>query len=108
MKVEEKNLIEAFARHLGFSVDEWPEESNPKLPRQVDAIAGPWAIEHTSVDMIEEDRTHYERFDGIRSMIERDLHDVPFPLTISLGYPDIAKVKDRRAEKRVAAAVVRR
>jgi hypothetical protein len=108
MKAEEKNLIQAFAKHLGFSVEEWPEETSPK-PRQIDAIAGPWAIEHTSVDMIEGDRTLYERFNRIRSLIERKLSpDITFPLTIWLDYPAIANVKDQRVEARVAEAVVRR
>jgi hypothetical protein len=46
---KDQKVIKAFVNYLGLEVDEWPEDYNQN---DIDAIAGPLAIEHTSVDTL--------------------------------------------------------
>lgn len=41
-------------KHPGLQVSEWPEDTG--LPNQIDAIARPYAIEHTSIDALPNQR----------------------------------------------------
>lgn len=59
--MEVREVIEAFVAHLaqrgypGLVVEERPDESN-RTSSDIDALAGPFAIEHTSVDALPDQR----------------------------------------------------
>ena len=60
--MNEREVINTFTNHLGhqkgypnLEVDRWPEDENRQSP-EIDAIAGPFAIEHTSIDSIADQR----------------------------------------------------
>ncbi len=60
-KLTDKEVISLFVKYLaaqgnpGLEVDTWPDEEN-RQSTEVDSIAGPFAIEHTSVDTIPNQR----------------------------------------------------
>lgn len=60
-KPNDSDVIEAFVAFLGeqeglaLQVDRWPDKEN-RQTKDIDAIAGPFAIEHTSVDSFENQR----------------------------------------------------
>ena len=61
-KMVDRDGIELFVNHLsrqrGFAklvMDRWPEDENRQSP-EIDAIAGPFAIEHTSIDSVANQR----------------------------------------------------
>lgn len=97
----EQELIVEFVSHLGglrghpdLSVDGWPDKENRTEP-EIDAIAGNFAIEHTSVDSVENQR---QRNDWYRQAIEgldQVIRDhVDCGLTISLDFDAIRKGMD--------------
>ena len=54
----DRDAIDLFVTHLGrqrgyakLVVDRWPEDENRQSP-EIDAMAGPFAIEHTSIDSV--------------------------------------------------------
>jgi hypothetical protein len=54
----DKNVIAEFVRHIergeapGLSIQSWPDEDN-RISKDIDAIAGQLAIEHTSIDILD-------------------------------------------------------
>lgn len=59
--MNDHEVVEAFVAHLaangytGLTVDRWPERENRNSP-DIDTIAGPFAIEHTSIDTLPNQR----------------------------------------------------
>ena len=59
--MKDSEVIERFVAHLarhgpqGLKVDEIPDLKERNLP-EIDAIAGPFAIEHTSIDTVPHQR----------------------------------------------------
>ena len=62
MRTGEQKVIVAFVDHLGLlkgrsnlSADRWPDKENRTKP-EIDAIAGDYAIEHTGIDSVANQR----------------------------------------------------
>ena len=64
---EDKNTIKHFVAYLrknghsNLKIDRWPDDENSTTP-EIDAIAGPYAIEHTSIDTYSNQRKFDDRF----------------------------------------------
>ena len=94
--MDEREVMKTFTTHLGhhkgypnLEVDRWPEDENRRSP-EIDAIAGPFAIEHTSIDSVADQRRADNRFlrvvDGLDQVIG-DCVDCGF--TIALEFDAI-------------------
>ena len=78
----DENTIKQFVTHLrkngypDLNIDRWPEDDNSTTP-EIDAIAGQFAIEHTSVDTFENQRKYEDWFlraiDNLKSELESEL-----------------------------------
>ena len=80
--------------HPGLKVDRWPDKENRHSP-DIDAIAGPFAIEHTSVDTVANQRRDTARFrrvvGGIREELSGKVH---CRLGITVGWSGVKKGQD--------------
>lgn len=65
--VKDYEVVKAFVAYLrangypGLRVDKWPDKAN-RESCDIDAICGPLAIEHTSIDTAPNQRLHSDRF----------------------------------------------
>ncbi len=99
--MNERDVIGEFINHLGhqkgypnLTVERWPEDENRQSP-DIDAIAGPFAIEHTSIDSVADQRRDgdwYLRVVGGLDQVIADCVDCGF--TITLEYDAITKGMD--------------
>lgn len=99
----DKITIEAFVTHLhdnGYKcsvVDRWPDDEN-RNSKDIDAIAGNYAIEHTSVDTIPDQRKRGKYFEKVVQNLENDFRNtVPYMLNIALPYDSTNKQHDWKA-----------
>jgi hypothetical protein len=89
--MKDHEVVEAFVAHLaangytGLSVDKWPERENRKSP-DIEAIAGPFAIEHTSIDTLPNQRGKSDWFMRAVGGVEKELPIPPYRLNIVLDY----------------------
>ncbi len=73
--MEDRKVIESFVAHLqgsghpGLKIDRWPDRENRNSP-EIDAIAGKFAIEHTSVDTLPHQRSDSDRFGQVIEGLE--------------------------------------
>jgi len=92
-QLTEKQVLDSFVKHIlsihniDWSGDvSYPDKKNSKSP-DIDAIASPFAIEHTSIDFLPHQRQSDQRFlkfiDGLFQ--EGDAH-IPFRLQVNLPY----------------------
>ena len=64
---QDKNTIKQFVAHLrengypDLKIDRWPDDDN-STTRDIDAVAGPFAIEHTSIDTYSNQRKYEDWF----------------------------------------------
>jgi len=92
----DRDVIKAFVNHLrvngypSIEIDRWPEDENRKRP-EIDAIAGPFAIEHTSVDTLPNQRRDSDWFMQAIGGIGSELQDITFRLRIWIEYNSVAK-----------------
>ena len=97
----ENDVIDAFVRHMAhykdcpnLAVNRWPDKENRTEP-EIDAIAGRFAIEHTSIDSVTNQRRlddwYLRVVDGLDRVIS-DIVDCGF--TITLEFQAIAKGMD--------------
>lgn len=86
-------MIAAFAVHLGVRVDRWPEDDN-RSSAEIDAIAGPYAIEHTSIDTVPNQRRDAAWFLRVVRDLERDLAALPFRLSVVFDYDAVVTGQD--------------
>ena len=100
--LSEVAVIEAFVRHvaelrgldLNLSVESRPDVENRKTP-DIDALAGPFAIEHTSIDTLENQRQDGSRFSGIVQLLEEEFQNrLPFRLRLIFPYEGIKVGQD--------------
>ena len=100
--MRDRDVINAFVHHLEglghprLRVERWPEDDN-QVPRdmRIDAIAGPFAIEHTSIDTVPEQRAHSARFDRVLGNQEERLRGkLTFRLTVAPENSAIAPGQD--------------
>ena len=101
--MNDRDLISAFVTYLqehgrtGLKVESWPEDENRNLP-EIDAIAGPLAIEHTSIDTLANQRRDSDWFMRVAGGLEQELPVNPqFRLNITLEYEAITRGQDWRA-----------
>ena len=65
--MKDREVVDAFVSHLrnhghpGIRVERRPDEENRESP-DIDAIAGPFAIEHTSIDSVRNQRRDADWF----------------------------------------------
>ena len=83
-----------FRRNHGFpglQVERWPDEEN-RQSKDIDAIAGPFAIEHTSIDSVTNQRRDADWFSRFVNGLEQVIDDcVDCGFTIALEYDAIKK-----------------
>ena len=96
--MSEQEVIIAFVKHLGLtigqanlSVDKWPDKEN-RIEPEIDAIAGDFAIEHTSVDSVANQRQFDDWFSQVVNGLDNVIRDyVDCGLTITLEFRAIWK-----------------
>lgn len=93
----DKKVINAFVEHLRdhghpeLSIDRYPDEVN-RSSNDIDAIAFPFAIEHTSIDTIEHQRRNQDWFSQFADPLREALNAVvPFYLNVMLSYDSIRR-----------------
>lgn len=93
--MDQDNVITAFVGHLkdlGYSVklvDRWPDKEN-RSSKDIDAIAGNFAIEHTSVDAMDDLRQRNDWFMKAAGNLESELNSkMQFRLRINIDYEAI-------------------
>lgn len=98
--MNDQDVIAAFVAHLrangypGLQVDGRPDEQNRRTPA-IDASAGPFAIEHTSIDTVENQRRDATWFSRVVEPLERQLGPtLSCRLTITLDYHAVAPGSD--------------
>ena len=88
------NLFVAHLRSIGYGdikVERWPDVENRKTA-DIDAIAGPFAIEHTSIDTVLNQRERSTWFMMAIGNLENDEDiTIPFRLNIAVEYGAITK-----------------
>lgn len=91
------NAFVAYLRKVGFpdlKVDRRPDKENRKTS-DIDAIAGYFAIEHTSIDTLPNQRRDSDWFIQAVGGIEKELSVlIPFCLNITIEYDAVTKGQD--------------
>jgi len=98
--MNDQDVINAFVAHLRKSdfphlkIDRWPDIENRKTS-EIDAIADPFAIEHTSIDTVPNQRRDSDWFIKAVGGIEKELPTaLPFRLNITIEYDAVTKRQD--------------
>ncbi|MFH1825556.1 MAG: hypothetical protein ABH873_10115 [Candidatus Firestonebacteria bacterium] len=97
--MKDKEVINKFVEHLqnngypNLKVDCWPDEENRNFP-DIDAIAGRFAIEHTSIDTIEDQRSDSSLFMEAVGKLEKEISLFEYRLRITIPYEGIRKGLD--------------
>jgi len=93
--MNDRDVVDAFVTHLrdhgnpGLQVDRRPDEEN-RGSSDIDAIAGTFAIEHTSIDTLPNQRRDSDWFMRAAGSLEWELEAAPpFRLNITLEYDAI-------------------
>lgn len=96
-RLDDKALIDSFVEHMrqtrypNLKVDRWPDEENRDSP-DIDALAGSFAIEHTSVDTVNNQRRDSSWFlqavGGLRKELSPNLS---YRLNITFPYDGIQR-----------------
>ncbi len=95
--MKDYEVIDAFIEYLRehghpeLMISCHPDEENRDSP-DIDAIAGPFAIEHTSIDTLPNQRRNNDWFDQVIQGLKQDLRsELPFRLGITFPYSAITK-----------------
>lgn len=96
--MDERDVICRFVSHLGslnaspnLLVDRWPDKENRKEP-EIDAIAGAFAIEHTSIDSVANQRQLDDWYLRVVKGLDHVIREsVDCGLTITLDFYAIGK-----------------
>ena len=96
-RMNDRDVVTAFVCHLsnhghpGLKVERWPEDQN-RRSKDVDAIAGPFAIEHTSIDSVPNQRRDDNWYMRVIGGLTQELSgSVDFRLSIILKYTAVEK-----------------
>jgi len=81
--VEEFVALLAVNGYPGLCVEKWPERENRNSP-DIDVIAGPFAIEHTSIDTLPNQRGKSDWFMRVVGGLGEELPRLPYRLNIIL------------------------
>ena len=105
----DRQIVEAFVRHLrdsgmpGLKVDVWLEDAFPGTS-QVEAIVGPFAVEHTGCDTFHNQRAAADWFDETVTPIEELLAAaMPGYIRIYLPVEAVSRGKDWSALRNALA-----
>jgi hypothetical protein len=100
--MKDRDIINAFVTylsghgHLNLQVNRRPDEEN-RDSADIDAIAGSFAIEHTSIDTLPNQRRDSDWFMQVVGGLERELSDkLPFRLHITIEYNAVTKGQNWR------------
>ena len=106
--MEDRTVIDKFVRHLerhnhpGLKIDRRPDDEKEyqNLP-SVDAIAGPFAIEHASIDTLPNQRRNTDWFGKVTEGLEEEFAgQLPFRLSITFDYgavtPNYVSITEKR------------
>lgn len=98
--MKDRDVINAFVAYLrgnghpGLKVERWPDDEN-RDSEEIDAIAGAFAIEHTSIDSLPNQRRNSHWFMQVVGGLDQELSgSIPFRLTITLEYHAVKKGQD--------------
>lgn len=93
----DKRVIGLFVNFLvnngntGLTISSWPDEEN-RQTSDIDAIAGSFAIEHSSVDTVQDQRRDSAWFlEVVKPLEEEFFHKLPFRLNLILPYEGIQR-----------------
>ena len=76
-----------------LTIDRWPDDEN-STTRDIDAIAGPFAIEHTSIDTIENQRRSEDWFTKAIKTLESELTgQFAFSVSVYLKYEGFSETQ---------------
>jgi hypothetical protein len=90
--------------HPGVRVERWPDEEN-RASSDIDAIAGPLAIEHTSVDTVPNQRRDSAWFMNVAAPLEAAFgSSMRFRLQIVFEYSAVVAGQDWRSMRNSLAA----
>jgi len=99
-KLTDKELISLFVGYLaqngrpGITVTAWPDEKN-RRSSDIDAIAGPFAIEHSSVDTVPNQRRDSAWFVQVVKALEDEFDsNLTFRLNLTFPYEAIQSGQD--------------
>ncbi|MDE0484164.1 MAG: hypothetical protein OXI67_16415 [Candidatus Poribacteria bacterium] len=97
--MQDYDVIDAFIEYLrrhGYpelTVTSYPDKEN-RSTSDIDAIAGPFAIEHTSIDTLPNQRRNDDWFLQVIQGLEEEFHgQLSFRMSITLHYDAVAKGK---------------
>ena len=101
--MKDRDVIDSFVEHLrkhghpDLEIDRRPDEENRDSP-DIDAVAGPFVIEHTSIDSIHNQRRDSDWFMKAVGGLEQELpYKPPFRLNITLEYGAVTRGQDWKA-----------
>jgi hypothetical protein len=99
-KLSDKDVISLFVKYLankdqpGLQVDIWPDQET-RQSSAIDAIAGKFAIEHTSIDTLPNQRRDSAWFIRVVKPLEDEFRcTLPFRLNLTLPYEGIQTGQD--------------
>lgn len=100
LSMDQDNVITAFVSHLkdlGHPVnlvDRWPDKEN-RSSKDIDAVSGNFAIEHTSIDAVDDLRQRNDWFMKAAGELESELNpSMKFRLRINFDYESVDKGQD--------------
>ena len=106
MAKSDRKTIKAFVAHLaehghpGLTVDRWPEDDNRSAP-EIDAIADDFAVEHTSVDTVREQRRDADWFTAVFDPIVNAVAGaLASRVRITVPYPGVSRGQNSAAIQR--------
>jgi hypothetical protein len=98
--VRDDEVIDAFVEHLRmtgrpvFTVDRRPDKLDRSAPA-IDAIAGQFAIEHTSLEALPDQRRNDAWYERVVGPLEREFGDkLPYGLVVSVPYGAVTAGQD--------------
>ena len=98
--MKDKDVVKAFVKYLrdnghpGLCIDRYPDEANRSSP-DIDAVAGPFAIEHTSIDTLPNQRRDSDWFMSVIGNLEAEIKPLlPYRLVITLEYEGVRRGQD--------------
>ena len=97
--LQDYDVIDAFIEYLrkhGYpelTVTSYPDKENQSSP-DIDAIAGPFAIEHTSIDTLPNQRRNNDWFKKVLGNLEQEFEgQLSFRMGITIPYDAVSKGK---------------
>ncbi len=94
--MNQDDVINAFVQNLdpNLTVTSWPDKNN-SVSKDIDAVAGNFAIEHTSIDAVDDLRQKNDWFMKVAGDLEAELNaGMKFRLRINFDYDSIQAGQD--------------